>query len=151
MLVRLLPDQVASNWDVIKHAVAESLPPTIIESPDKLNNLFESLLIGRMVCWASITGETNDEMEGLLITTVQEDKVSGTRSLLIFSLYSFTNASKELTWQEGLVKLMRFAITQRCDQIIAYTTNENVIRFVERAGGDVSQRFITIPLYQNGT
>ena len=150
MLVRLLPDQVASNWDVIKVAVAESMPPTIIVSPEKLNNLFESLLIGGMVCWASMVGHT-DEMEGLLITTVQEDKVSETRSLLIFSLYSFTNASTDLTWQEGLAKLMRFAITQRCDQIIAYTTNESIIKFVERVGGDASQRFITIPLYQNGT
>ena len=150
MLVRLLPDQVASNWDLIKHAVTESLPPTIIYSPEKLNNLFESLLIGRMVCWASVVGD-GDEMEGLLITTVQEDKISETRSLLIFCIYSFTNASTDMTWQKGLVKIMRFAITQRCDQIIGYTTNDSIVKFVERVGGDASQRFITIPLYQNGT
>ena len=149
MLVRLLPDQVANNWDIIKVAVAEGGPPTVVTDPNKLNNLFESLLIGRMVCWASMLND--EEMEGLLITTVQEDKISGARSLMVYCIYSFTSASTDLTWQEGLAKIMRFAITQRCDQIIGYTTNDSIIKFVERVGGDASQRFITIPLYQNGT
>ena len=149
MLVRLLPDQVAENWEMLKHGIEEAMPPIIIGTPDKMNNLFESLLIGKMVCWASMVSD--EEMEGFLITTIQEDGISGTRSFLVFCIYSFSNSSSDLTWQEGLRKLADVARTQRCDQIIGYTTDDGIAKFVERIGGDASQRFITIPLYQNGT
>ena len=154
MLVRLLPDQVANNWDLIKYAINESMMPTVIGSPEKMNNMFGSLLIGKMVCWASV--RTDEEgmasnIEGIIITTVQTDGISGMRSLFIFCIYSFANESIDLTWREGLRKLTNFAISQRCDQIIGYTKNDNICKFVDRVGGDTSHRFVTIPLSQNGT
>ena len=151
MLVRLLPDQISDNWELIKHAIKESVPPTHNESPEKINNIFESLLLESMACWASIKKrEEGTYLEGILITTVLEDKFSKTRNLLVYCIYSFTNQSTDLSWEQGLCQLIKYGRSLKCDKLVGYTRNENLIRYAERIGADLDT-FISIPLFKNLT
>jgi len=153
MLVRLLPDQISDNWEIIKYAIKGSVPPTHNESPEKLNKIFESLLLGSMVCWASVKhnyDENTTLLEGILITTVLEDKFSSTRNLLVYCIYSFTNQSTDLSWEQGLCKLIQYGRSIRCDSIVGFTQNDNIIRYVERLGGSL-HTYVSIPLLKKLT
>lgn len=151
MLVRLLPDQVSDNWSLIKQAIEETLHPTYDESPEKTNNIFESLLLGSMVCWASMKKKDDvSYLEGILITTVMEDKFSKTRNLLVYCIYSFTNQSTDLSWEQGLCQLIEFGRSLRCTKLVGYTRNKNIIKYAQRIGADLDT-FISIPLYKNLT
>lgn len=148
MLVRLLPGQVSDNWELIKHVIKETVPPTFDESPDKINNILEALLIGQMVCWASM--RKDGTMEGILITTLLEDKFSKTRNLLVYCIYSFEHKSTEMSWEEGISKLVRVALSMRCTKIVGYTENPSIIRYVEGLGGNTNT-FVSIPLFKKYT
>lgn len=147
MLVRMSPDQVSNNWDLVKYTIQETVPPIHNESPEKLNSIFESLLIGSMQCWASIqkTSEEGTVIEGLVITTVIEDRFSRTKNLLVYVIYSFANKSIISSWTEGLKTLMKYAKSRGCEAIVGYTKNKDLVKYVERIGANV-QTFISIPL-----
>lgn len=151
MLVKLLPDQISDNWDLIKHAIKESVPPTHNESPEKLNNIFESLLLGNMVCWASVKKhEKGTLVEGILITTILEDRYSKTRNLLVYLIYSFANQSTDLSWEQGLCQLIKYGRSLNCDSLVGYSKNENIIRYAQRVGANL-ETFISIPLLKKLT
>jgi len=151
MLVRLLPDQISSNWELIKHAIKESVPPIHGESPDKINNIFESLLLETMACWASIKQRPEGTIiEGVLITTILEDKFSRTKNLLVYCIYSFTNQSTDMSWEQGLCQLIRYGRKMGCDSIVGYTRNDNLVRYAERIGANIDT-FISIPLLKKLT
>ena len=63
MLVKFFPHQVAEHWEVLKVGIEESLPPTVGESRDKMNNILESILIGDLTCWVSY--DTDNVVNGI--------------------------------------------------------------------------------------
>lgn len=146
MLTKLLPDQISKFWDIIRYAIEQSLPPTAGEGPGKMKKILTSLLSGKSQCWASyIVDGDNRTFEGIVVTRIFYDDVSDTRSLLIYCLYGYEGASQS-SWTNGLKTLVKYSKSKNCERIIAYTDLPNIVKLVERLGGDTSYTFLSIPL-----
>lgn len=146
MLNKLLPEQVAKFWDIIKFAAEQSLPPTVVDSPDNMNRLLAAALSGAIAVW--VTYEKKEvvvSLEGIVITNFLYDNVSDTRSLLIYSLYGYNSISSE-GWREGFKGLAKYAKARGCNQIVAYTNSNAVIEAVKHLGGEASYTFVSFNL-----
>jgi hypothetical protein len=143
-----MPDQVASQWDVLKFAIENSLPPIVGGRLDRMNNILNSLLVESMHAWVSCTIHGNGadpSIEGVVVTTFTEDGCSGTRNLLIYCLYAFNRTFLE-SWQDGISTLLKYAQSKGCSRIIGYTDVEAVVKRVEALGGETKYRLISFPV-----
>ena len=133
MLVKLLPDQISRYWQVISHAIEVAAPPIVHCSPNRMNNILQALLEDRMQCWL-ITEPNEDKgisILGLVVTTVTEDYCSGTKNLLVYALYSYSDRLiPKATWEDFYETLKKFGKSQGCCQIAGYTNNPAIIRIV---------------------
>lgn len=146
MITLLLPEDVSRHWDIIKFAIEESLPPTVSDHPDKMNNILAGLLSGKAQCWIShsMNGQIR-VFDGVVVTKILYDDVSNTKSLLIYCLYGYNKVPKE-SWLQGLQALAKWAISKGCSSIVGYSDNPAIFRVVERFKGEAKYTFIRIPL-----
>jgi predicted porin len=142
MLNRLLPDQVSKFWPIIKYAVEQSLPPIVGEHPDKMNRILSSALCGKVDVWVSYDKEKNNKVEGIVLTEFLFDEPSGTKNMLIYCLYGYNQVSND-SWLEGIKGLAKFAKSRQCNQIVAYTSEDVIIKTVESLGGEANYTFIS--------
>ena len=149
MLVRLLPSNIADNWDVIKYSLTYSLPPMINQSEEVLNNILTVLLAGEMQCWVSYKDWKNAEIEGVMTTHIIEEYVSKVKNLLIYSAFAYDTTNKR-TWTEGLVAINRFADVYGCENIIGYTMAPEIIKVIKLLGGNTDYTVISIPVNREG-
>jgi len=143
MLVRVLPNQVCDHWDVVSYGIQQSLPPITIESPRRMNNILESLLLGRMDLWI---GLEDDKVRGLVVTAFSYDKNSDVQDLLIYSIYGFEDLSTEII-MEGMETLKKFAVSNGCKRVTAYSKVEAVINMMKRFG---SEEYSYLSISANG-
>jgi hypothetical protein len=143
MLTKLLPEQIAKFWDIIKYAIEQSLPPIVSEHPDKMNRILSSALSGGVDVWASYTKkEDNVKFEGIVLTRVLHDDVSDTRNLLIYCIYGYQIVDKS-SWIHALEMLVKYAISKKCLQIIAYTEFPYIVGIAQHLGADTRYTFIS--------
>jgi|TARA_Y100000296_G_scaffold87435_1_gene133821 hypothetical protein len=140
MLVKVLPNQVCDHWDVVSYGIQQSLPPITIESPRRMNNILESLLLGRMVLWI---GVEDNKVQGLLVTAFSYDKNSDVQDLLIYSIYGFEDLSTKLV-VDGMDTLKKFAVSNGCKRITAYSKIKAVIDMMKRFGSE-EYSYLSIP------
>ncbi len=146
MLTKLLPEQISQFWDIIKYAIEESLPPIAGEGPDKMNKILTSLLSSKSECWASYTVNGKERrFEGIVITKIQYDDISDTKSLLIYCLYGYETADRS-SWTAGLKALVKYAASRNCHRIIGYTEVPFIVDVVRRLGGEAKYTFISLPV-----
>jgi len=144
MLVRLLPEQISVQWDMIKPAILESLHSAHEEI--NTNETLTSLLNSSSQCWVSIRrNDGRDVIEGLVITMVTKDLFGEGKNLLIYSIYGYDLSNRE-AWEGGFKTIAIFAKSEGCSRVIGYTSVSSIIKLVESLGGDTSQRFISIPV-----
>ena len=136
MINPLLPEQISTFWDVIKHAIENSLPPIASDHPDKMNRILGSLLSGKLVCWASyqIT-EKSRKFNGIIVTDITYEQATDTRSLLIYSLFAYEEITTEI-WLEGLQALLKYGKSKKCTNVVAYTTVPHMIDLTKKMGGN---------------
>ena len=147
MLVKLLPEQIASNWDFLKTCVPANLPLEHGSKINLLNNILNLLLIGEMQCWVDVLAhEDKTEIRAVVITQLLGDNVSAQKNMLIYSLYGLNNAYDITSWKRGMLTLLQFARGQGCGQVLAYSDNESILTFVKRLGANTSQRLIVMSL-----
>jgi hypothetical protein len=144
MLTKLLPDQVSKFWDVIKYAVENSLPPTVVDRPDKMNRILSSMLCGNTEVWVSYKQGTY-KFEAILVTKFIYDDDSGTKNLLIYSLFSYEHMD-ESSWIEGKDALIEYAKNTGCSLIIAYSANPQISKMAKMLGADTSFTLISYPV-----
>lgn len=140
MLVKLLPDQISENWEPIKSAILNSLPPGSEDS--KPQQILESLLAGDMQCWFYY--DKSEVLKSVLTTYIIQDKVTGNKNLFIFTLYGLDLSRRD--WLEGLKTLIRYAKGQECNSILAYTQVQGLIDFISRIGGSADFTLLNIPV-----
>jgi len=147
MIAKLLPDQIARNWDVVKYAMEQAIPE-LGDKPATANKLLEGFLMGRLSCWAVYRmEEDNYRIGGLFTTTIVNDDCLGTNSLLIYTGYALTKTSAE-DWLELYRILSKEAKATGCDKIIIYTDKPWLI---ERAVslGAFSTTLLSLDLYDD--
>lgn len=146
MLTRLLPDQIASFWDIIKYAIEESLPPVAGEGPDKMNRILTALLSNKAECWVSYIIEKDVRiLEGVMITKIQYDDISDTKSLLMYCAYGYEKVS-QASWTAGFKSLVKYASSKGCYRIVSYTDLPYLINMTKKLGGEAKYTFISLPL-----
>jgi len=143
MLTKMLPEQIAKFWDIIKFAVEQSLPPVAGEHPDKMNRILASALSGKAEVWASYTrGSESTKLEGIAVTRILYDDVSGTRSLLIYCIYGYTAISKN-SWLHALEVMAKYAKSRGCQKMTAYTELPYLVSIARHLGADTRYTFVS--------
>jgi hypothetical protein len=147
MLTKLLPENISSNWEVIKHAIKSALPPFAIDTPDKINRIMESCLMGDLEVWVyyDFAEESGLKIKNILTTKVITDPDSNTKNLLMYSIYSYDHTERP-DWEEGYTLLMEYANSQGCAAIIGYTKDLFLLKFAKDKGADVDVRFVKLPV-----
>ncbi len=146
MLTRLLPEQIAEHWDIIKYAIDQSLPPIVTDHPDKMNRILSSALSGGTTVWVSYTKvKEMNRFEAVILTKFLFDDVSNTKNLLIYSLFGYEVIDKE-SWMQGLEGIAKFAKARGCSKIVAYTDQPHVIDLVNKLGGETIYTFVSFNL-----
>lgn len=145
MLTRLLPEQISKLWPIIKYAIEQSVPPISGEHPEKMNRILSSALCGKIDVWASyVKGEVN-KFEAIVVTEVLYDDASGIKNLLLYSVYGYEKVSKS-SWIDGLMTLAKYGKSLRCTNLVAYSSEQDIIDLVKRLGGDTSFTFLSFKI-----
>ncbi len=145
MLLKMLAEQVSSQWDIVSQAVRSAFPDGI--SDHDMNKVLALILSGDMQCWV-ITGNNHDDIYGLAITNIGEYLGTG-KVLVIMSVYGYKPIPFKL-WEESFRSLGKWAKSMDCDGIVAQTKNPAIIKLVRRLGGDISSVLVKLPISSNG-
>lgn len=141
MLLRLLPEQVAKQWDQVWPAIEYTLPEPI--SPSAGTNVLQKLMSGALTCWVVVD---DGELKAIMTTAMQVD-LSGRKSLLIYSLFGYEKVPIK-TWVGAANALRNWARGLGCIDMIAYTDNDNspVMKLVRVLGGNTDRIVVSIPI-----
>ena len=114
-VTKLLPEEVAKHWDIIKYAVEQSMPPTSYDHPDMLNRILSAALIGTIEVWAYYNKFTDKPpiFEGICVTKIIYDEVIGIKDLLIYSIYGY-NTTDSRSWTQKISVLAKYAKKEGC-------------------------------------
>ena len=143
LLVRLTEENVAEYWDIVRYAMRSALPPTAMDSPEKLNNILESLLLGKTQAWVVLEEPDSKQLRALLTTYIHVDEASKTRTLMLYTIHAFLPLGEDEAnaVYEGV---MRYAKANKCNKISTYTDDENVISILAKYGMKQQYVFLTI-------
>ena len=136
MIVRMAPEQIASSWDYVRPGILETLAPVADQSHETIQRVLRSLLSEDMQLWMGLE-DPNDfsdkSIYGFMVTTIYTDLISGTSSLLVYSLFEVREIPP-MIWSLGMRKLGDFASINKCTNIIAYTEIPRVIELSKMLG-----------------
>lgn len=131
MIIKLIPAQIADMWDTIRYGIIKSIAPLVDPTAEALQNILCQLLKQDMQCWSVF--DENKEVYGHIITSIFIEPNTNSRSLIIFSLYLFKHADKDM-WEEGMTTLEEFGRLNDCSLISAYTADANVLSIAKKRG-----------------
>jgi len=147
MVVKLIPDQIAELWDIIKYAL-EQAPPLMVDTADQrwLNKILEAAMSGQIDIWIGYTKtDEGNRFEAVGITSFEIDKFVKQKSLLIYYVYTFRDTQLDI-WKEALLTVTKYAKSRRCTKVISYSDNEKIISLAKATNGNVDVRFITFDI-----
>jgi len=142
MLIKLMPDQVIKEWEVIKYAIKQANYEQMFDSEEAVKDHLRHIILGTMQVWSIVD---QDEFAGIGVTRFNRDSAMGVQRLEIYSLYAFKSLSPS-TWATCFVVLKRFAKANGCSHIMAVSDNDSVIALSEKMGGDTAQRLIVFDI-----
>lgn len=145
MLTRLLPEQISAFWPIIKYAIEESLPPVTGEHPDKMNRILSSALSGGLDVWASYERKDEVKIDAIVITKLILDDASGTKSLLLYCLYGYTDIPEE-SWKKGIESMIKYAKSCGCSRMVGYSSIPHIISMAGNFGANTEYTFISFGL-----
>lgn len=143
MLIKFFPEQIVKHWDEIKMAIENALPPIAGDSPNRMNNILEELLMDRMQCWVAVN--KNGRINGIGTTQLIEDHLTETKNLLVYSAFSIGVTTKE-DWIRGFEVITKYAKSKGCKNIVGYTNNPKVVENMNKFGMDTSNVYFSMPL-----
>jgi len=104
-MIKLLPKQIAEQWDTIRAGLMISLPPIVKPDQAVMKDILSQLLCGHMQCWAIYQ---DSKLYGYTITYIATDNATKSKTLNIYSFY-LDISIQELTWKQILEILIKFA------------------------------------------
>lgn len=140
MLTKILPDQVASYWDSISFAIANSMPPFVKVDEVYMSNILSALLVGDLECWISTNSSGN--IDAIATTQFLTDAASQLKTLLIYSAYRSSEVIEDQSWITAFQTISEYARNSGCCAIACYTTVDKIIQQALKFGGQL-QTFIT--------
>jgi len=142
MLIRLLPDQVIKEWEVVKYAISQANHEQLFATEEGVKDHLRQVIAGVMHVWAIVQ---DDEFAGVAVTRFNTDQSVGVKRLEIYALFGF-KVIKNKTWATCFVALRRFAEAKNCSFIMALSDNQAVLRLADKLGADTEQRMIVFKI-----
>ena len=150
MLIKLLANQIAENWETLQPAILGSLNPAVSMDQVKLEALYENLIADKVQCWSIVRRASKAQIEimAFMTTTIIEDPGTGGLSLLIYSLFGIRPLHEDIDlWLDSCVGLRKYAAAHDCEKIVGYTNSSSVLQTVqEHLGGQAEFTFFSITL-----
>lgn len=134
MMIRLQPEQVKENWNLVRPMIVETLPPSLRVSADGISNILYSLLSEDAQFWVYYREEGDGRPKAIIVTTIMIDHVAGVKYLLIYSMYALERMSNQ-DYIKGLDTLRQYAGACDCKEIIAYVEDDQFVRLLQQVGG----------------
>jgi len=138
MIVKLLPNQIADAWDMIRAGVLISLPPIVEPNQIVLKNILTRLLCGDLQCWAI---QEVGILKGHALTYIATDTHSKSKTLNIYSLYTEHSIQPD-SWQGIVDSLMEFGKANKCFRLAAYTRVADIVSIAKRFGFNADYSYI---------
>jgi len=136
LVLRLQPEVISQNWDIIKFAVHKSLPLLSSEAGEaEMTSILSRLISGVMQAW--LIQDNPGQPVGICVTIIVEDYATRSKSLTIYAIFggkpfSIANINE-------LIKVLEeFAVASSCKRLIFYSDRDNVVKLGERFGFDTS-------------
>lgn len=141
-MLKLLPDQAAKYWDVIKPVVEMYRPNTAISGPDTVNGILTAILSGKIEFHIyykqSDNGTCEDSgIKGFAMLSILDSIEESYKHMLIYFMYSLPGTSMK-DMLRGWELTVKYAKGRGCKIINGYTRKEDVKDLVKHLGGDVS-------------
>ena len=147
-MLKFFPDQVARHWGQIGYWIEQALPPILDsrKSSDRMNNILESILVGRMDVHLFLVYEDEKPIIYAAITTAIISPVDGgDKELYVYSLYGSRQISKQILY-EGLELIKKYAKSVGCSTITAYTNAEGLKALFKSIGGNSSFTYLRLEI-----
>ena len=143
MITKLLPEQIAANWEAIKRVVVRSHPPSVRVSEEVLANILEAAMQMEVQVWIQHESDFEKDLssvQAVALTAVMTEPISREKTLLIYGLVALDRSG--LDWSEGMIALKKFAKSRGCSYVSAYSEVPAVWKIVESFGGNVKTRYL---------
>ncbi len=131
MLIKLLPNQIPKNWELIKYAAVTA---DEVEEKDigaySIDLLFR-LLNSKALCILSVSKER--KVQRVLIVSFEYNTVTRTKSLFFNTLYGILPVEKA-EWLEETAQICDFAKKEGCAKILHTTKNSVIMDYAEKYG-----------------
>ena len=111
MITKLLPEQIAANWEAIKRIVVRSHPPSVRVSEEVLANILEAAMQMEVQVWIQHESDFEQDLssvQAVALTAVMTEPISREKTLLIYGLVALDRSG--LDWSEGMIALKKFAV-----------------------------------------
>ena len=131
MLVKLIAPQIPVFWETIKFGCQKA---DVVHSENYqmyFNELLHALLSDKAQCFVRL--DEKRTIIGILITRINGNKITGEKSLLLQSAYSFQSESQK-TWAEDFETILDIAMARDCKSITFETSNEKIASLGESVG-----------------
>lgn len=144
--VMLTPEQIVERWKGIASAIRLTHPPTSDIDETQVTKRLEDMTRGLEQCWQlTVYSEDRKTLRAVFIfTRIVRDAYSAQRNLLINGLANIEVGKiiPEHAWLEGVETLRRFAASEKCKKMIAFSRVKRVLQKVEEMGADTGERLI---------
>ena len=95
-MLKLLPEQAARHWDLIKPILETYKPDTTVDRPETINSILTSLLGGKIELHIFYKQSDNgnskeDGIRGFVLLSVLNSIEESYKHLLVYFIYSFPN------------------------------------------------------------
>lgn len=110
-------------------------------SDNVMKNVIKNIMAEEGTVWAY----TEDQaIHGFVITTPRIDNLTETGSILIYAAYSFGGMTEEMM-VDALETLKEYTRSCGFEELVAYSSNKPLIRFLAQNGATVDRCIVTIP------
>lgn len=143
MIIKLLSIQIQKFWEPIKTAVTNA---DEVESKDfqpYLNELLHALLNDKAQCFIGLSEDR--VLQGVLITRVMLDKITGEKYLHIQSVYTWEKLDQSV-WQETYDLFSRFAVNENCKYLSFSSRNPAIWDRTKKLGFKEKTRTFTFKI-----
>jgi hypothetical protein len=152
MMIKLLPDQIAANWEFLKTCVVEHAAVELAARENRANSLLNALLMGEAQCWidyAQPDGDKRVTIRFVVITTVTRNPILNVKNLVMYSLVGFGEMATKREWLQNLRTLVQFGRKLGCDQLLVYAENEQLINIGKSIGANTDTRLLSFNIKED--
>lgn len=142
MLLKMFPEKAVTDewWEIVRESVRASIPPNV-DGESSMIAIMNAILTGKLECWIALSRNDEQKVNGLLTTAIMKDEITDNKFILIFSLYASDRVGAH-EWHDWLETIRKYARSNDCRKILAYTDSLQVVKLAKMLGGKAGQTIL---------